>query len=79
MTRRLPGLLLIAGILALTLPTTGCSAGRSAAPPVTPGAPRDPGTVLPVIFDDDGSQEGTAALAFLQSHPGVPVRATNIS
>ncbi len=79
MTRRLPGLLLIAGILALTLPTTGCSAGRSAAPPVTPGAPRDPGTVLPVIFDDDGSQDGTAALAFLLSHPGVSVRAITIS
>lgn len=79
MTQRLPSLLLLVGILTLTLPTAGCSAGRSAAPPVTPGAPRDPGTVLPVLFDDDGSQDGTAALAFLLSHPGVSVRAITIS
>jgi inosine-uridine nucleoside N-ribohydrolase len=79
MTRRLHRMLLIAGILAITLAIAGCSAGQSATPPVTPGAPRDPGTVLPVIFDDDGSQDGTAALAYLVSHPGVSIRAITIS
>jgi inosine-uridine nucleoside N-ribohydrolase len=79
MTRRLHRMLLIAGILAITLAIAGCSAGQSATPPVTPGAPRDPGTVLPVIFDDDGSQDGTAALAYLLSHPGVSIRAITIS
>lgn len=72
-------LLLIVGIVALSLATAGCGAGRSAAPPVTPGAARDPGAVLPVIFDDDGSQDGTAALAYLLSHPGVSVRAITVS
>jgi inosine-uridine nucleoside N-ribohydrolase len=72
-------MLLIAGILAITLAIAGCSAGQSVTPPVTPGAPRDPGTVLPVIFDDDGSQDGTAALAYLLSHPGVSIRAITIS
>ena len=57
----------------------GCGAGRSATPPVTPGVPRDAGTVLPVIFDDDGSQDGTAALAYLLSHPGVSIRAITVS
>lgn len=79
MTRRLHRMLLIAGILAITLAIAGCSAGQSATPPVTPGAPRDPSTVLPVIFDDDGSQDGTAALAYLLSHPGVSIRAITIS
>ena len=79
MTRRLHRMLLIAVILAITLAIAGCSAGQSATPPVTPGAPRDPGTVLPVIFDDDGSQDGTAALAYLLSHPGVSIRAITIS
>ena len=78
MPRKLPARLLIAGILMLALATAGCSAGQSA-PPVTPGAARDPGTVLPVIFDDDGSLDGTAALAYLLSHPGVSVRAITIS
>ncbi len=79
MTRRLPTLLLITGIVALVSITAGCSAGRAAAPPVTPGTPRDPGAVLPVIFDDDGSQDGTAALAYLLSHPGVSVRAITVA
>lgn len=79
MTRRLPGTLLFAGLLALMLATAGCSAGQSTIPPVTPGATRDPGTVLPVIFDDDGSQDGTAALAYLLTHPGVAVRAITVS
>lgn len=79
MTRRLPRRLLIAGMLALMLATASCSAGRPAIPPVTPGATRDPGTVLPVIFDDDGSQDGTAALAYLLSHPGVSVRSITVA
>lgn len=79
MTRRLPRRLLIAGMLALMLATARCSAGRPAIPPVTPGATRHPGTVLPVIFDDDGSQDGTAALAYLLSHPGVSVRSITVA
>jgi inosine-uridine nucleoside N-ribohydrolase len=72
-------MLLVTGMLAITLVIAACSAGRSATPPVTPGAPRDPGAVLPVIFDDDGSQDGTAALAYLLSHPGVSIRAITVS
>jgi hypothetical protein len=79
MIRRLPTLLLITGIVALVLITAGCGVGRAAAPPVTPGAPRDPGAVLPVMFDDDGSMDGTAALAYLLSHPGASVRAITVS
>jgi inosine-uridine nucleoside N-ribohydrolase len=72
-------MLLIAGLLAVALVTAGCSTGQSPTPPTTPGAPRDPGAVLPVIFDDDGSQDGTAALAYLLSHPGVDVKAITVS
>lgn len=79
MSRRSPRLLLIAGIVAITLAIAGCSAGQFATPPVTPGAPRDPGTALPYIFDDDGSPDGTAALAYLLSHPGVSLRAITVS
>lgn len=34
---------------------------------------------IPVIFDDDGSPDGTAALFYLLSHPGVSVEAINIT
>ena len=66
-------------MVALALALAACSAGQRATPPVTPGAPRAPGTVLPVLFDDDGSQDGTAALAYLLSHPGVSLRAITVS
>jgi len=79
MIRLLHVVQLIAGMLAIILVIAGCSVGQSATPPVTPGASRDPGTVLPVIFDDDGSLDGTAALAYLLSHPGVSIRAITIS
>jgi len=79
MTQRLRRMLLIAGLLAGTLAIAGCNAGQPATPPVAPGTPRDPGTVLPVLFDDDGSLDGTAALAYLLSHPGVSVRAITVS
>ncbi|MFN2189834.1 MAG: nucleoside hydrolase [Candidatus Promineifilaceae bacterium] len=78
-TLELYGLLLIFGILASILAITGCSTGQTATPPVTPGTPRDPGAVLPVLFDDDGSQDGTAALAYLLSHPGASIRAITVS
>jgi pyrimidine-specific ribonucleoside hydrolase len=71
--------LIAACALALSLLTAGCQPGQSATPNVTPGATRDPATVLPVIFDDDGSQDGTAALAYLLSHPGVSIKAITIS
>lgn len=79
MTGLVHKILLLAAVLAITLAIVGCSAGQSATPPVTPGASRAPGTVLPVIFDDDGSQDGTAALAYLLSHPGVSIRAITVS
>lgn len=34
---------------------------------------------VPVIFDDDGSPDGTSALFYLLSHPGVAVEAIGIS
>lgn len=79
MIRLLQSTQLIAGMLAIILVIAGCSVGQSPTPPVTPGASRDPGTVLPVIFDDDGSQDGTAALVYLLSHPGVSIKAITIS
>jgi len=79
MTRRLRGMLLIVGVMALALATTSCSTRELATPPVTPGAVRDRDTVLPVIFDDDGSQDGTAALAYLLNHPNVSVKAITVS
>ena len=72
-------MLLAAGMLAMALALAGCGAGQPATPPVTRGAPRDPGAVLPVLFDDDGSLDGSAALAYLLSHPGVSVRAITVS
>jgi inosine-uridine nucleoside N-ribohydrolase len=79
MIRLLHIMQLIAGMLASILVIAGCSVGQPATPLVTPGASRDPGTVLPVLFDDDGSLDGTAALAYLLSHPGVSIRAITIS
>jgi len=67
--------LIAACALAMTLLSAGCQPEHV----TTPGPVRDPATVLPVIFDDDGSQDGTAALAYLLSHPGVSVRAITIS
>jgi len=34
---------------------------------------------IPVIFDDDGSPDGTTALFYLLSHPGVSIEVINIS
>jgi len=45
------------------------------AAPVT----QPPPTTTPVIFDDDGSPDGTAALSYLLSHPDVSVKAIGIS
>jgi inosine-uridine nucleoside N-ribohydrolase len=38
-----------------------------------------PPTSIPVIFDDDGSPDGTAALFYLLSHPDVSVKGIGIS
>ncbi len=45
-------------------------------PTITPRPMDQP---LPVIFDDDGSPDGTAALLFLLSHQGVSLKAVSIS
>jgi purine nucleosidase/pyrimidine-specific ribonucleoside hydrolase len=42
--------------------------------PPSPGAPR-----IPVIYDDDGSPDGTSALLYLLTHPRVDLKAVGIS
>ena len=41
--------------------------------------PTSPDQRLPVIYDDDGSPDGTTALLYLLSHPEVDLKAVNIS
>ena len=38
-----------------------------------------PGKKIPLIFDDDGSRDGTAALLFLLSQQDISIKAINIS
>jgi pyrimidine-specific ribonucleoside hydrolase len=38
-----------------------------------------PVDVIPVIYDDDGSPDGTTALLYLLSHPAVDLKAVNLS
>jgi pyrimidine-specific ribonucleoside hydrolase len=71
--------LLATYVLVLTLLTAGCQPEQPSNDNITPGPTRDPAAVLPVIFDDDGSQDGTAALAYLLSHPNVSLKAITIS
>ncbi|MFX0145224.1 MAG: nucleoside hydrolase [Candidatus Hodarchaeota archaeon] len=56
-----------------TIPSSPCPTqdlNTSACPPVD---------VIPVIYDDDGSPDGTTALLYLISHPVVDLRAVNLS
>ncbi len=53
--------------------TTPSLAGTPVSQPTLPAKP------LTVIFDDDGSPDGTTALFYLLSHPGVSIEAINIS
>ncbi len=41
--------------------------------------PASPGGKVPVIFDDDGSWDGTTALLYLLSRPEISIQAINIS
>jgi len=53
--------------------STPSVAATTVSPPTLPAPP------LPVIFDDDGSPDGTAALFCLLGHPGVSIEVINIS
>lgn len=69
------------------LPTTTPTSTPTVAPlEATPTPTEAPGTLptpsivtAPVIFDDDGSPDGTTALLYLLSHPGVSLQAVSIS
>lgn len=52
------------------------TASPTALPTATPAASSP---LMPVIFDDDGSPDGTTALFYLLSHPEVSVKAIGIS
>ncbi|HET7010488.1 MAG TPA: nucleoside hydrolase [Anaerolineales bacterium] len=52
--------------------TTGLALESPSASPATAPA-------LPVIFDDDGSPDGTTALLYLLSHPSVDLRGASVS
>jgi purine nucleosidase/pyrimidine-specific ribonucleoside hydrolase len=54
--------------------------GSTASPKETLATlPTSPAKRLPVIFDDDGSPDGTTAFLYLLSHPEVDLKAVNIS
>lgn len=55
---------------------TSTAAGQET---VTPATRPSPIVTTPVIFDDDGSPDGTAALFYLLGHPDVSVKAIGIS
>lgn len=82
--------LLIACFLALLLAISGCGPSpqpTTSAPVDTPtaeahppaAAPTPAAVQLPVLYDDDGSLDGTTALSYLLSHPRVSVEAISIS
>jgi purine nucleosidase/pyrimidine-specific ribonucleoside hydrolase len=71
--KQLLSVLLVLGLLAI-----GCGL-PSAAPAPTLQPTIDPAERLAVIYDDDGSPDGTTALFYLLSHPAVSVAAINIS
>jgi pyrimidine-specific ribonucleoside hydrolase len=60
-----------------TATTTQETTSSPTAPPIL--TPTTPGKPMAVIFDDDGSPDGTTALLYLLSHPGVSLKAANIS
>lgn len=64
-------------------PATVAAADTQPPSPATEGratiTPRPVDQPLPVIFDDDGSPDGTTALLYLLSHQGVTVRSASIS
>ncbi len=76
------------GIL-LILMLAGCQPAQSQVPTSAsdndaeiPSPTISPSTVdqpLPVVFDDDGSPDGTAALLYLLSHQGVSLKSISIS
>jgi len=61
-------------------PTTPVSVDTPTAVAHPPAAaPTSAAVQLPVLYDDDGSLDGTTALFYLLSHPGVSVEAISIS
>ena len=63
-------------LLALSLLIASCAQSR---PPAQVPTPLPEGAKLPVIFDDDGSLDGTAALLYLLRHPQVSVDSISMS
>jgi len=57
----------------------GMPADTSVAPSPAPGAAPAAPSRMPIIFDDDGSPDGTTALMYILSHPRADLRAANIS
>jgi len=80
------GYVLVTGCELISIPSPATIATETSAPlpASTPAvmaeaSPAPPSHRLPVFFDDDGSPDGTAALFYLLSHPGVSVEAISIS
>lgn len=66
--------------LLLVFALCGCSVKPPAALPIhLTATAAAAGRAIPVIYDDDGSPDGTAALLYLLSHAGVSIQAVNIS
>ena len=77
-------------LFVLLLTITGCGQGQqttSTSTPISANLPADtnhelipaPPEQIPIIYDDDGSPDGTTALMYLLSHPAVDLKAVNIS
>jgi inosine-uridine nucleoside N-ribohydrolase len=81
----------IISLLIFLLTVSGCIAERAAPPTITmnvstltptvtlPPQPLIPSVKIPIIYDDDGSPDGTTALLYLLSHRQVDLKAINIS
>ncbi len=76
----LAGYVLITGCGPRSIPSpTALPTSPPEATSTPDSTPASPPHSLPVIFDDDGSPDGTTALFYLLSHPDVSVEAIGIS
>lgn len=53
--------------------------GQSVSEPKLPELIKSKIEVIPIIYDDDGSPDGTTALLYLLSHPAVDLKAVNLT
>lgn len=60
-------------------PSSGDNSSGSSLPPPADPPPTFSGVSIPVIYDDDGSPDGTTALLYLLSHPAVDLKAVNLT